>query len=274
MQTDMFDRFAVQIKNLTPGVSTDPSMAIATEEPYALYYAPFEYINPSAKLVLVGITPGPTQLKLAYETARDLLVQGLPKQELLAKVKKAAGFGGQMRRRLQKMLDYFRIPELLGIEYSASLWAEHWYLTQLTSIIPYAAFKRGKPFNGKFDEVVSHRLLFECFRDCFISELKNLPSNALYLAVGRTPLDGLNWCIKEGVIGSLQVIGRLAHPSPQSGSAVPYFIEEVSREKMDPKDPVLHRCDDLDLARSQIKNSVQTLIRSGFVSNAARPKEG
>lgn len=71
-----------------------------------------------------------------------------------------------------------------------------------------------------------------------ISELKSLPSEALYHAVGRTPLDGLNWCIKEGIIRNLQVIGRLAHPSPRSGSAVPSFIEEVSREEMDPNDPV------------------------------------
>lgn len=38
-----------------------------------IYYAPFEYMNPSARIVLVGITPGPTQMVNANNVVRHEL---------------------------------------------------------------------------------------------------------------------------------------------------------------------------------------------------------
>lgn len=40
-----------------------------------IYYAPFEYINPEARIVLVGITPGPTQMVNANNEARQALAE-------------------------------------------------------------------------------------------------------------------------------------------------------------------------------------------------------
>jgi len=40
------------------------------------YYAPFGHINEQARLVVVGITPGQQQMRLALKVARDLLRSG------------------------------------------------------------------------------------------------------------------------------------------------------------------------------------------------------
>lgn len=36
-----------------------------------IYYAPFDHINETARVILLGVTPGWTQMKLAFETVRD-----------------------------------------------------------------------------------------------------------------------------------------------------------------------------------------------------------
>jgi hypothetical protein len=41
-----------------------------------IYYAPFEHINPSARIVLVGITPDPTQMANTNNEARRALQTG------------------------------------------------------------------------------------------------------------------------------------------------------------------------------------------------------
>src|SRR5690349_383104 len=41
-----------------------------------IYYVPFELVNAQAQVMLVGITPGWTQMEVAYRVARDGLREG------------------------------------------------------------------------------------------------------------------------------------------------------------------------------------------------------
>lgn len=61
------------------------------------YYAPFEYLNTEAKLILVGITPGGTQMNRALNAARTALGSGTPIATAVRHVKREGSFSGTMR---------------------------------------------------------------------------------------------------------------------------------------------------------------------------------
>lgn len=67
MKTDLFGRFAPIIGSLSDAeLAGAPSLyeklSLAQDGALRVCYAPFDYVNPTAKLVLVGITPGTTQM--------------------------------------------------------------------------------------------------------------------------------------------------------------------------------------------------------------------
>src|SRR6185312_11350665 len=63
-----------------------------------LYYVPFEHMNLDAKLVIVGITPGPNQTDLAYDAVQARLKAGLPDDVVLERAKIAGSFGADTMR--------------------------------------------------------------------------------------------------------------------------------------------------------------------------------
>lgn len=50
-----------------------------------IYYAPFEYVNVNAKVVIVGITPGLHQMKKSYSTVLNVMGQPLSDEEVCMK---------------------------------------------------------------------------------------------------------------------------------------------------------------------------------------------
>ena len=67
-------------------------LLLAEDKKHRLYYAPFEYVNLNARLVIVGITPGPTQMELAYGVVQRS--KGQPAASVEHAVKMAGAFGG------------------------------------------------------------------------------------------------------------------------------------------------------------------------------------
>jgi len=90
-----------------------------SDGPLDIYYCPFDYVNCDAELVLVGITPGFTQMELAFRTARNALAKGLPDDEVLRRVDAAGSFGGPMRKNPVAMPDDIGLPDPLRIPSSA-----------------------------------------------------------------------------------------------------------------------------------------------------------
>ncbi|MEF8747353.1 MAG: hypothetical protein V5B31_05795 [Candidatus Accumulibacter propinquus] len=73
-----------------------------------IYYAPFEYINPSARIVLVGITPGPTQMVNANNEARRVLLAGKTFSEAIQAAKGVGAFSGEpLRTNLINQLNHW-----------------------------------------------------------------------------------------------------------------------------------------------------------------------
>ena len=80
MNSNLFPRYLDIVKSLSGqdlrrDVLPD-QLLIEREGPLSIYYAPFDYVNEHAKIVLVGITPGRQQMINALIEANRLLSAG------------------------------------------------------------------------------------------------------------------------------------------------------------------------------------------------------
>ena len=64
-----------------------PEFRIYEDHRIVAYYAPFDYLNRLATVALVGVTPGPTQMRESYAIVRDALRAGQSDQQALQAVK-------------------------------------------------------------------------------------------------------------------------------------------------------------------------------------------
>lgn len=257
----MFEQFAQQLRLAGAEGAGMPEFSLGKEGRYELRYIPFEHVNHAARLVIVGITPGPTQVKLAYGKAQELLQAGLDREAILTEVKKTGSFGGPgMRPNLVRMLQHFRFGELLGIADVTSLWDTNAHLLHSTSVVPYAAFENGKDFKGNFDQVLRSPLLRQCFLDHFVSSLAQMSADALYVALGECPKAALDWCASRGHLRREQVLGAFCHPSTSGGSATKIYLREKSVDELAPGDPVRHRARTLHEDYQRMSKATSSLL--------------
>jgi hypothetical protein len=252
-----FDNFEPILRQCGASAVRHPDTLIAKESQYEVFYIPFEHINRNARLVIVGITPGTTQLEMAYTEAQRLLALGVGQEDILATVKAHAAFGGEaMRPNLLRMLRHFDFARLFGIKDEADLWDGAAALLHSTSVIPHAAFKKGRMFSGSFDEVINARPLRESFENDFVASLSELTGDALYVGLGKTPYEALKHCVRLGVIKPSQLLGALAHPSRSGGSQVAVYLGEKSSADLDTFDPVRRRVEWLTSAYAGMRSAM------------------
>ena len=120
---------------------------LAKERRLEAYYAPFHGITKTARIVIVGITPGKSQTVGAFQTARDLLAKGWPPPRFYNEIRRRVAFGGQMRSNLVSMLDSIGVAKQLDLPTSETLFSsnEHFKLVHTTSLLRYpVVLKREK----------------------------------------------------------------------------------------------------------------------------------
>lgn len=257
----MFKQFSDDLQFLGADGVGAPEFSLGREGQYDLQFIPFEHLNRDARLVIVGITPGNTQLDIAYKKAQELLRAGRPEEEIIVEVKKAGAFGGpSMKPNLLKMLRHFQFEKLLGIDDVDTLWGDNADLLHSTSVVPHAAFKAGVRFNGSFAEVMDLPLLKQCFLDCFVPSAMEISRDALFVALGPCPQAALEWCVEEGALRRGQVLGSFCHPSSAGGSTTRYYLREVSKDELNLRNPVRSRCDWLDKAYEQMRAATSLLL--------------
>ncbi len=216
MQPILLDRFRDVLLRLGKAATGTPETLLSGSGRDEVFYIPFENVNPAARLVIVGITPGPNQIDAAYEVAQRLLNAGETDEVVLSEAKREGSFGkATMRPNLVRMLDAMGFQDLLGLASCDALWGEAFGMLHATSVVPHAAFRGGKPFAGSFEDVLRSGALRRGFEDHFVPSLASLPRSALYVALGPTPLAALDWCAARGHLAPDQIMGALTHPSSQ-----------------------------------------------------------
>lgn len=140
-----------------------------------IYYAPFDYINTKAKIVIVGITPGLQQMMQSYE------VINLGKS--LKEVKDLSSFKGSMRTGLIKYLDELKINDILKIKSCESLFNKNSKYLHTTSLVKYPVFDKGKNYSGA--NILKKKILLDFIEKYFLEELKTL-KKSIIIPLGNT----------------------------------------------------------------------------------------
>lgn len=237
MHTDsQFERFADLIADLPDSFSaSDPlptSLRMTGDLRHEVYYAPFDHVTLTARIVLVGITPGRAQAIAALGTARRELLAHRTHNVVLAKAKTTASFAGPMRRNLIDLLDHVGVASRLGIPSTAALWAGEQDLVHFTSALRYPVFENGKNFAGS--GIASSQLLTDEVDRWFAAECRLLP-NALFVPLGPAASWACEHQIARGLLRTGQVLRGLPHPSGANAERVAYFLGRKPRQLLSAK---------------------------------------
>lgn len=209
-------------------------LLISREGSLSIYYAPFEFRNPTAKVVLLGITPGLTQADNALRIARSELEAGSPEDVILRKARQGAGFSGTMRAPLIAMLDSVGLNAYLGIESCASLFDEHRDWLQSMSAIVFPTFVDGKNYGGNKPTMTGHPALRGLMASHLAPMLETL-QDAVLVPLGPKPEAAVGWvAAHEGVRPPL-VLRGMPHPSGSNAERIAYFLGRKSRENLSNK---------------------------------------
>ncbi len=140
-----------------------------------IYYAPFDYINSKAKIVIVGITPGLHQMTQSFQVIKD--------GKSLKEVKDLSSFKGSMRTTLIKYMDELKINKILKIKSCESLFNLDSKYLHTTSLVKYPVFDKGKNYSGA--NILKKKILLDFIEKNFLEELKTL-KKSIIVPLGNT----------------------------------------------------------------------------------------
>lgn len=225
---DLFERFAPVLRDPSPPVLRDPRLLLDDDGELQIFYAPFEYTNPQARIVLVGITPGPTQMFNANKVAHGALRAGRSSGDAIRMAKEQGAFSGTlMRSNLTKQFDHWGINEWLGIATSADLFDSARHLVHTTSLLRYPTFITGRDYRGSPD-MTKHPLLRKYLLEHFVREVAAM-KDVLFVALGPQVQKVLDSLVQERVIASDRLIRGLLHPSGNCTYRIDYLISDRNK---------------------------------------------
>ena len=227
MNSHLFEQFAPVLSDAMPPQVRDPRLLMDASGDLKIYYAPFEYINPNARIVLVGITPGPTQMVNANNEARRALHAGKSSMEAIQAAKSVGAFSGEpLRSNLINQLNHWGFHKWLGLTDSADLFSTSRHLVQTTSLLRYPVFVKDDDYRGSPD-MTKHPLLRKYLLENFAAEVEEL-KDAVFVGLGPQVQKVLDRLIQERVLNPDRVIGGMLHPSGNCTYRINYLIGDRS----------------------------------------------
>ena len=191
-------------------------LKISSSKNIDLYYAPFDYINLEADIIVIGITPGWTQMELAYRTYLLSIKNGFSRNSAFKKVKEESSFAGSMRKNLISMLDEIGLNKKLDLESTSQLFESNNGQMHSTSILKNAVFVSGKNYSGSNPPVVNNMFLYSEIKRVFIPEINNF-TNKLIVPLGKNVNDVLNKLLVSNQLNSNCFLSGFPHPSGANG---------------------------------------------------------
>lgn len=258
MTSKLFAHYAPLIRSLDASEldgsqSLTAKLRLEQEGTIEICYVPFEYINPAARVVIVGITPGRTQLVNAIKEARRQLDLGMDHESALRAAKQTGAFSGAMRPNLINLLDCVGLHNWLGIQSCAQLFDTASHLVQTTSVLRNAVFIDGGNYSGT-PSMLRQPLLRDHLLKYFGEDVRALP-DAVYVPLGDKVAEALHFLVSQGMLRSNQILDGLPHPSGANAERIAYFLGKKARGALSAKtDP-----NKLDAARELMLRKVASL---------------
>ena len=233
MEQKLFPRYVDFIRDadtatLEREIAAPDHLRLSSDHRLTVAYAPFDHVVPTARIVIVGITPGRQQMRNALLESRRLLRAGASLAEALAGAKVHASFSGAMRSNLVAMLDFIGANRLLGIGSTAALWSEASELVHFTSALRYPVFVDGANYSGNPD-MVRTPFLRDHLDRWFGSEVDQL-RNAIYVPLGPKVDEAVRRCVPGE-----QVLSGLPHPSGANAERIAFFLGRKARGDLSAK---------------------------------------
>lgn len=231
-RTDLFRKYKpaiLKLSNLEEDTLKSETFLLDHDEKkqLSIYYAPFEYINPNAKVVIAGISPGLYQMRQSFEAIRDL--KDASDEEALRAVKQRGSFSGPIRKNLVTMLDDLELHRHLGIETTLDLFGSANHLVQNTAVLPYPVFYKGKNYNGSSPDMIRTELFKPYVEGVFAEEMAQL-QDALIIPTGVNVRRAVEQLVEQGLLDGDRVVSGFPHPSGGNGHRHRIFAE--NREAM------------------------------------------
>lgn len=228
------EKYKSFILSLPPGSLTKEhlfvkELLIHEQQDMSIYYVPYEYVNHHAKVMIIGITPGFTQMELAIRSAREDLINGVPHALIDQRAKKLASFAGSMRKNLIEMLDQIGLPDALKIKSSGLLFEELRDLLHTTSVVRYPVFIKGSNYTGHSPGILKSETLYHYAESILLPELLAV-KDALVIPLGKSVSEVVQAFADKGWINKERCLFEMPHPSGANGHRKKQF--EESKEGM------------------------------------------
>jgi len=190
------------LKKINKSTITNKNFLIKREDNIEVYYAPFDYINSKAKIMIVGITPGLQQMLQSFEAINE--------GRSLKEVKDLSSFKGSMRATLIKYLDALNINKKLKIKSCESLFNINSKYLHSTSLIKYPVFDKGRNYSGS--GLLKKKILLDFLEEHFVKELKKL-DKTIIVPLGNTVSSTIDYLNNEFKLNLKCFLKGFPHPS-------------------------------------------------------------
>lgn len=206
-----------------------PEFLVAAHKEIELYYCSHnEYVNPNAKIFIVGITPGFTQMSQSISTARACIEEKKSLEETLYLCKKEGRLAGTLRKNVIEMLDALALPNGLGIQSAKALFDERDDLLHTTSMIPFAAFVKGKNYTGHSPQLLKNDFLMS-YVEAHLDPQIQIMQEALIIPLGKCVEEVIKGFIAQGRIDENKCLLGFPHPSGANVNRKKQFEEEKEK---------------------------------------------
>ena len=254
MKYTLFKQYRDTILTLPASASgPDERLLMDRQGSLSIYYAPFEYVNPQARVVVVGITPGLVQMLNALAEAQRQLRKGIDDETALRLAKQIGAFSGTMRNNLVELLDHVRLHQWLGIASTRLLFGSDTHLFQPASVLCYPVFVDGKNYSGN-PNMLKNAML-QRYLLTYFGEVARQLSEAVFIPVGDKPAEALGFLADKGIIDHRRILQGLPHPSGANAERIAYFLGKKAKKDLSEKtDP-----SKLDQAKAELISRIRML---------------
>jgi hypothetical protein len=205
------------LKKINKSTIINSKFLINAENNIKIYYAPFDYVNPKAKLMIVGITPGFQQMLQSFEVINE--------GKSLKEVKDLSSFKGSMRTTLVKYLDELKVNKTLKIKSCESLFNKDNKYLHTTSLVKYPVFDKGKNYAGA--NILKKKILLNFIQKNFLQELKTL-KKCIIIPLGNTVSSTIEYLNKKYDLKLRCFLKGFPHPSGANARKNIQFKEHKS----------------------------------------------
>jgi hypothetical protein len=239
MKPSTFSEFADEIRNLSPIGTTEWDLQpflLEDSEKIRVYYAPFDWINAEARLIVVGITPGKDSMLHAFRAAALALTSGETLEEASKRGRQTGSFSN-MRSTMVQMLDDIGIPKALGIDGSEKLFGAHYNLLHPTACIRHPVFvwnkknQRWENYTGHSPKLLKWATALYYIESVLAEELRQIPK-ALIIPCGEAAGSALRHLVGKKVLHADRCLFGFPHASGANGHRKKFFAERKEQLRL------------------------------------------